>query len=111
MKLRTPWLLALALTLLGAPAGAITVSKVISNAKSFANHKWTATSANAKVTCYANYVSPFLTKYGLGTHVGLPYDYANWVTLAQFAMGRCRPTAEPGWYAVLRREPPSGAWP
>jgi hypothetical protein len=62
------------------PARAIPRDDVIGHAAAFAIHRWTATEANRTAECSDSYVSG----YGPGTWVGLPYDWGGYVTLEEF---------------------------
>ena len=70
------------LTLLSLPivVNAIDRDTVMQIAKSYAEHKWTCTSANTKASCSSSYTSD----YSPGTYTGVPYDWGGYKTLAEF---------------------------
>ncbi|MDD5306470.1 MAG: hypothetical protein PHU25_04035 [Deltaproteobacteria bacterium] len=63
-----------------ATAAGIDRDTVIATAASYANHKWTSTSANVYASCSSSYKSD----YSPGTHTGVPYDWGGYMTLNVF---------------------------
>ncbi|MCX7958386.1 MAG: hypothetical protein N3B13_05000, partial [Deltaproteobacteria bacterium] len=61
-------------------ANSIDRDTVMQIAKSYAEHKWTCTSANTKASCASSYTSD----YSPGTYTGLPYDWGGYKTLSEF---------------------------
>ncbi len=61
-------------------ANSIDRDTVMQIAKSYADHKWTCTSANTKASCSSSYTSD----YTPGTYTGVPYDWGGYKTLAEF---------------------------
>ena len=66
--------------LFAAPAGALTRDEVISRAKGFAYHPWTATTANLTASCNTKYRSLYVA----GDHVGVAYDWGGYMSLFEF---------------------------
>ncbi len=53
---------------------------VIQIAKSYAEHKWTCTTANTRANCAPSYKSD----YTPGTYTGVPYDWGGYKTISEF---------------------------
>lgn len=64
-------------------AAAITRNEVLSRAKGFAYHPWTATDVNLTASCNGAYQSIYVP----GDYMGLPYDWGGYMTLFDFDQG------------------------
>ena len=81
MRVRLPSLVVAAFVLLVAhSAWAIGSNAILAHAKAFADHSWTATSANKTAWCSGGYTSD----YGPGTYVGVAYDWGGFDSLVQY---------------------------
>lgn len=70
----------LAVLAVASSAGAITRAEVMTRAKSYATHPWSATSANLAASCSASYASVYLP----GDFVGVAYNWGGYQTLFDF---------------------------
>jgi hypothetical protein len=70
----------LAATMPGGEVRAISRTEVMINARAYAFHPWTCTTANLTASCDASYQSAYVP----GDYLGLPYDWGGYMSLFSF---------------------------
>lgn len=76
------YLLVILLLLPASLARGIDRAEVIDRARAFCYHSWTCSAANLLAPCLAGYDS----RYAVGDHLGVCYDWGGYVSLHQFGM-------------------------